>query len=146
MSRPTPEWIGKHHGVNIPPRVRLRVYDAHKGICYLCRLPIKPTETWQADHVTALINGGEHRERNLAPAHGHCHVAKSAKDVAGKAKVAAIRKKHLGITVEGPKIRSAPFQKTRKAARREQYAATKLPLPPRKRPLIQPKEATNDAS
>lgn len=136
MARPVAEWIGKHHGVNIPPRVRLRVYDAHKGICYLCRLPIKPGESWQADHVVALINGGEHREANLAPVHGHCHVAKTAKDTAEKAKVAARRKKHLGIAVEGPKIRSAPFPKTRKAARREQSASVKLPLPRRIRDVF----------
>jgi len=139
MSRPTKEWIGKHDGASIPPRVRLRVYDAHEGICYLCRLPIKPVESWQVDHKVALINGGSHRESNLAPVHSHCHVAKTAKDVAEKAKVAAIRKRHLGI-VDAPKLRGSPFPKTRKAARREQYAATKLPLP-RARPLFQPKEA-----
>lgn len=139
MARPTPEWIGKPHGVNIPPRVRLRVYDAHEGICYLCRLPIKPAESWQADHVVALINGGEHRETNLAPVHSHCHVGKTARDAAEKSKVAAVRKKHLGI-VDPPKLRGAPFQKSRKAARREQVAASKIGTPGPK-PLYAPKEA-----
>lgn len=143
MPRPTPEWIGAHHGVNIPPRVRLRVFDQHEGICYLCRLPIKPGETWQADHVVALINGGEHREANLAPAHSHCHVGKTARDAAEKSKTAAVRKKHLGI-VDPPRMQGQPFQKTRKAARRQEVADTKIALPAR-RSLFQPKE-TSDAT
>lgn len=111
MPRPTPEWSGKHHGVNIPPRVRLRVYDRDNGVCYLCRLPIKAGESWQADHIKALANGGEHRETNLAPVHSHCHVGKTARDVAEKSKVAKVRKKHLGIKPVKKQIRSAGFAK-----------------------------------
>ncbi len=104
MARPLSEWIGKHRGVNIPPRVRLRVFDRDAGICHLCKLPIKTGETWQADHVIALINGGEHRETNLAPAHSHCHVGKSAQDVKEKAKVAKVRGKHTGAVRPSSKL------------------------------------------
>lgn len=114
MARPVPEWIGKHDGVNIPPRVRLRVFDRENGICYLCRLPIKPGETWQADHVKALVNGGEHRESNLAPVHSHCHVGKSRKDVSEKAKTAKVRAKHVGAIRPKQSIRSSPFPKSDK--------------------------------
>lgn len=104
MARPVKEWIGKHHGVNIPPWVRLRVFDRDGGICHLCKLPIKTGETWQADHVVALINGGEHRETNLAPAHSHCHVGKSAQDLREKAKVAKVRGKHTGAVRPSSKL------------------------------------------
>lgn len=131
MVRPIPEWIGKHHGVNIPPRVRLRVFDAHGGICYLCRLPIKPAESWQVDHVTALVNGGEHREKNLAPAHSHCHVAKSALDVAEKAKVAKVRAKHVGAIRAKQTIQSRGFDKVARTPKpslppRQMYARGEL--------------------
>jgi len=127
MARPVVEWIGKHHGVNIPPRVRQRIYDRDGGVCHLCKLPIKPGETWQADHVIALINGGEHRETNLAPAHSHCHVSKSAKDVAEKSKVARVRQKHTGAKRPKQSIPSRPKPEKRPA---------KPSLPPR--PMFAP--------
>lgn len=126
MSRPVPEWIGKHHGVSIPPRIRQRIFDRDSGTCHLCKQPIKTGETWQADHVIALINGGEHRETNIAPAHGHCHVTKSARDVKEKAKVAKQRGKHIGSIRPKQSIRSAPFPQTEKSNR-----ASKPPLPPK---------------
>lgn len=146
MVRPTDEWFGATDATRAPARVRQRVFDREGGKCHICNQPIQaPGQKWDLDHVHALINGGENRETNLKPAHRKCHKDKTAADVAEKAKVAAIRKKHLGI-VDAPKLRGAPFPKTRKAARRELVAATKLPLPPRRSPLFQPKEATNDAS
>lgn len=108
MARPVKEWIGRHHGVNIPPRVRQRIYDRDGGICHICKVPIKPGETWQADHVIALINGGEHRETNLAPAHSHCHVGKTVLDVKQKAKIAKVRGKHTGAIRPKGRILSPP--------------------------------------
>lgn len=130
MSRPVPDWIGKHHGVNIPPRVRQRVFDRDGGICHLCKLPIKPGETWQADHVVALINGGEHSEANLAPAHGHCHVGKSARDVKEKAKTARVRQKHIGSVRPAGKIQGPGFAKSPKQPRIDKSALPPLPLSP----------------
>jgi 5-methylcytosine-specific restriction protein A len=127
MARPVPEWIGKHHGANIPPRVRQRVYDRDNGICHLCTLPIKTGETWQADHVQALINGGEHRESNLAPAHGHCHAGKSALDLKEKAKVAKIRGKHIGAIKPAGKLRGPAFPQSDKSPRIDKAA---LPVQP----------------
>lgn len=130
MARPCPEWIGKHDGVNIPPRVRQRIFDRDGGVCHLCKLPIKPGETWQADHVVALINGGEHRETNLAPAHSHCHVGKTVLDVKEKAKVAKVRGKHTGAIRPKQSIKSAPFAKSEKRPRIDKSALQPLPLPP----------------
>jgi len=130
MARPVPEWIGKHHGVNIPPRVRQRIYDRDNGICHLCKLAIKPGETWQADHVIALINGGEHREANLAPVHGHCHVGKTVLDVKEKAKIAKGRGKHTGAIRPKQSIKSAGFPSSPKHPRIDKSALPPLPLPP----------------
>lgn len=99
------EWIGKTDDSKAPPRVRQKVFDRDGGKCHLCGHAIKvPAETWDLDHVIALANGGENREANLAPAHKHCHLAKTGKDVAEKSKVAAIRQKHTGAKFAKSKL------------------------------------------
>lgn len=128
MARTPKEWIGKSDDAKIPPRVKQRVYDRENGSCHICKLPIKVGESWDADHVIALINGGEHREANLKPAHKHCHMEKTASDVAEKAKVAKKRQKHLGITRAKQTIKSRGFPTSPKAAKRQE----KTSLPPRR--------------
>lgn len=96
MSRSVKSWTGRTDDSKAPPRVRQRVYDAHGGVCHICKLPIKPGESWEADHVVAIINGGANAESNLAPAHSHCHLAKTRQDVKEKAKTAKVRGKHIG--------------------------------------------------
>jgi len=97
MARSTDEWVGKDDDAIPPPRVRLRIFDDHNGRCWICSCKIFAGNYWQADHKRALINGGENRESNLAPACRNCCCGKTAEDVAEKSKVASIRKKHLGI-------------------------------------------------
>ncbi len=97
MARKVPEWIGKTDDAKIPIRVRLRVFDAHGGICHISGRRILAGDSWDCDHICSLINGGEHRERNLAPALRDAHKTKTAEDVAEKSRVARKRKKHLGI-------------------------------------------------
>lgn len=58
---------------------------------------IMPGDAWDCDHVVALCNGGEHRETNLAPALRDKHRAKTAADVAERAKIDRLRKRHFGI-------------------------------------------------
>lgn len=97
MSRSTDEWIGKTDDAKIPPRVRLRVFERHGGICHISGRRIQAGEAWECDHIIALINGGEHRERNLAPALTAPHRSKTREDVAEKARTARKRQKYLGI-------------------------------------------------
>lgn len=97
MTRELPEWIAKHDDQAIPPRVRVRVFDRHDGRCHLTDRRIRAGEAWDCDHVIALVNGGEHRESNLAPALKAAHREKTAADVAEKAGVYRKRAKHLGI-------------------------------------------------
>lgn len=97
MSRAVDEWIGKTDDTAIPPRVKLRVFEAHGGICYLTQRKIMPGDDWDCDHVQALCNGGENRESNLAPAIRAAHRAKTISDVKKRAKADRVRKKHLGL-------------------------------------------------
>jgi 5-methylcytosine-specific restriction endonuclease McrA len=114
-ARSVPEWIGATPDTAIPPRVRLRVFEAHGGVCHISGRKIRAGEKWEADHVIALINGGENREANLAPALSDKHKAKTAADVRQKADVARKRQKHLGIKTEsGRKLQSRGFDKTRR--------------------------------
>lgn len=109
MAREVPEWIGKSDDQAIPPRVRLRVFERHGGICHLSGRKIMAGDKWQIDHVKALVNGGEHRESNFAPVLDAPHKAKTAEDVAEKSKVYRIRAKHLGLWPKGQNIQSRPF-------------------------------------
>lgn len=93
--RSVPEWIGSSPDAAIPPRVR--VFERHGGKCHITGRKIVPGDQWDCDHVTALVNGGEHRESNLAPALRSAHRQKTAEDVKIKAKTARLKKAHLGI-------------------------------------------------
>lgn len=97
MSRSLDEWIGKTPDTPIPPRVKVRVFEKHGGICYLSGRKITPADKWDCDHVKAIINGGENRERNLAPALKDKHKEKTKLDVAEKSKLYEKKKKHLGV-------------------------------------------------
>ncbi|SHG78432.1 hypothetical protein SAMN02745157_4824 [Kaistia soli DSM 19436] len=111
------EWIGATPDSPIPARVRARVFLAHGGVCHISGRKIAPGEAWDCDHVVALINGGENRESNLAPALRDKHREKTAGDVAIKSKVARIRAKHLGIYPKGKPIPGRGFQKRARTAR-----------------------------
>ncbi|WP_398480947.1 HNH endonuclease [Tardiphaga sp.] len=88
-----------------------RVFMAHEGVCHLAGRKIKPGEPWDCDHVIALINGGEHRESNLAPALRDKHREKTAEDVAEKSRVYRKAAKNIGIDLRSsPKIRSVGFR------------------------------------
>lgn len=114
MSRSTEEWIAKHDDQAIPPRVRLRVFERHGGICHLSGRKIMPGEAWDCDHFIALINGGEHRESNLRPALQKYHRIKTAEDVREKAVTARKRMANLGIKPKRKSIQSAGFRPSAK--------------------------------
>lgn len=128
QGRSVPEWIGKTPDSMPPERVRLRIVRRYGGLCYLTGRPIAGKK-WALDHVIALANGGENRESNLAPAlqEGDAHTAKTARDVATKAKIDRVAKRHYGIrSAPRRKIESRGFEKSEKARK------PKEPLPPSK--------------
>jgi 5-methylcytosine-specific restriction endonuclease McrA len=96
MPRSVTEWIATHADQAVPERVKVRVFDLYDGKCYLTGVKLRPGH-WEVEHIIALSCGGEHRERNLAPAAVKPHKAKSAKDMATKAKIYRQRKKDIGV-------------------------------------------------
>ncbi|MGO4196895.1 HNH endonuclease [Rhizobium sp. YAF28] len=111
MSRSVPEWIAKHDDQKVPDRVRQRVFDAHDGICHLTGRKIATGEAWELEHIHSLILGGQHRESNLAPALKEPHKAKTAMEMGVKAKIARVRKKHLGIKAGPSRLSNNRFKK-----------------------------------
>src|SRR6185437_3282840 len=85
MTRSVPEWIAKSDDAPIPPRVKFRIFERDRGRCHISGRLIRAGEAWDADHIVALCNGGEHRESNLAPALADKHREKTKTDVAEKA-------------------------------------------------------------
>ena len=128
MARTVTEWSGKNDDSMPPPRVLLRLFDRHNGVCHVCKRKIAAGEPWSPDHVIALVNGGKNVESNLAPVHREvCHPDKSRKDVKTKAKIARTRKKHVGIIAPKQEIKSAPFARSEKAARKAERAPKTQP-------------------
>jgi 5-methylcytosine-specific restriction protein A len=111
-ARSTQEWIGKTPDSRPPPRVLLRIFERYKGVCHWSSIVIRPGDNWDADHIIALINGGENRESNLAPIlRGKPHKEKTAKDVAEKAAVYRKRAKHLGLKPSKKTMQGRGFEK-----------------------------------
>jgi len=96
MPRKLPEWVGASPDSAVPPRVKQRVFVLHNGRCASCtrRLYYKK---WECDHIVAIINGGENREKNLQVLCPECHTGKTAGDVAEKVVVSRIKAKHIGV-------------------------------------------------
>jgi 5-methylcytosine-specific restriction endonuclease McrA len=97
MPRAVEEWVATHDDQAVPPRVRLRIFDRDGGFCRLTGRKIMAGDQWDLDHIIALSNGGQHRESNLAPVLRSAHREKTKQDVKIKAKIARVRKRHLGI-------------------------------------------------
>lgn len=98
MTRSVPEWIGASPDSPVPDRVKQRVFLYYGGRCHRTGVKIMPGQAWDTDHILALINGGENRERNLAPIlRGKVHKAKTAEEVKIKSKTARMRAKHIGL-------------------------------------------------
>jgi 5-methylcytosine-specific restriction protein A len=118
-NREVPEWVGKTPDTKIPDRVKLRIWPREKGTCHLSGRKIQPGDAYDFDHKVALCNGGTHSESNLFPALRDKHREKTAEDVAERAKIDRIRKKHLGLW-SGPqgnaKLQSRPFPQSRRVS------------------------------
>lgn len=95
--RSVPEWIGKTPDSKPPPHVRMRVFAAYDGRCYLSKRKIMPGDLWDLDHIKSLGNEGENRESNLAPALKDKHREKTARDIGEQRKIESIKAKHFGL-------------------------------------------------
>lgn len=108
--RTVPEWIASNPDAKIPPRVKLRIFERDKGRCHLSGRLIRAGEAWDAEHIVALCNGGEHRESNLAPALRDKHQEKTRADVAEKSRNYRKRAKHIGVFAPRKKMQGRKFQ------------------------------------
>jgi 5-methylcytosine-specific restriction protein A len=91
------EWIGTSDDQAVPPRVELRIFQKHNGICPICTHQLRPGQ-WDCDHIVALCNGGQHRENNLQPVcRAPCHRNKTKADRRIKAKADRSGKLAAGI-------------------------------------------------
>ena len=95
--REVEEWIGATPDTPVPDRVKLRVFARYEGRCYLSKVKIRPGMAWDVEHLIPIANGGQNRERNLAPALKDPHKVKSADDAKDKAHVDRMRRNHLGL-------------------------------------------------
>lgn len=81
--------------MNAKPRrntlLRKRVFERDQGFCAKCGAY---DSHWEADHVTALWEGGKDTLENLQTLCRHCHMAKTIKDVPVRAKTDRLRDRH----------------------------------------------------
>jgi 5-methylcytosine-specific restriction protein A len=102
----------------------LRRWEAHKGICVNCKMPIDAArEDWFIEHIRALELGGEDTDENTGPAHTACKKDKDAAD--HKAAAKAKRQKQQLLGIKDPNRKKIP-QPPRAPKR-----PSKPPLPPR---------------
>ena len=82
---------------------RLRIWEAHRGVCCLCGTKIDGVrEAWTVEHLRALGLGGEDTDANCAPAHDRCRRVKDRQDVALIAKAKRVKAKHIGAKPRRP--------------------------------------------
>lgn len=101
----------------LTPRQRLALFEAHKGLCCICGLPIDYAKGFVDEHIRPLGLAGSNDLSNRGPAHIHCAAVKTEGDLTAIAKAKRMKGKALGIR-PAPKrlIVSAPFPKSGKRA------------------------------
>lgn len=112
----------------LTPTQRLKLFEDHKGICYICGLKINGK--FVDEHIRPLALGGSNDLSNRRPVHVACAAAKTngpQGDLATAAKAKRSKMAALGIVKDKPKIQSRGFIKYEKPERIE-----KTPLPPRR--------------
>lgn len=100
---------------------RARIFLAHDGVCWLCKLKIGADEPYDIDHQVSRELGGSDEDDNLAPAHKDCHKAKTKADVKAIAKSNRIRRNLDPETRRKSKrpIVSRPFPKQSRGWRKK---------------------------
>jgi len=90
--------VGTTRRKAMSPARRLRIWEAHGGICILCEAKIDGVrEKWIIEHKRALVLGGADDDDNCGPAHETCRRVKDKVDVADGAQAKRRKARHLGI-------------------------------------------------
>lgn len=83
--------------VRITTKMRVQIFERHKGICHLCNVKVIPGEDWDVSHEIPLEAGGKDDSSNWYVAHRKCHRIHTAKiDMPLIAKVKRVKARHLG--------------------------------------------------
>lgn len=110
------------------PKQRLAMFEAHKGICVICKTKIT-NRKWIDEHIRALGLGGSNDLSNRGPAHIECAEAKTNGPEGDNARIAkAKRQKTQKFIGREPsrKIPSRPFPS------KKEGIGDRDPLPPRR--------------
>lgn len=112
MARSVPEWIADHGDQAIPRLVKARIWQRCDGRCARSGRKLRAGDEAAFDHITPLIDGGEHRESNLQLLSVEAHKEKTADEAAQRKKERRLHAKHHGYF---PKtkfpLKSRKFQK-----------------------------------
>lgn len=99
------------------PKRRLEVWEARKGICYLCGKKVMAGEPWDVEHRLAYALSEDDTLSNLEVAHREgCHKAKTAKDagIIAKADRQGMKTGQQARRARnGPTMKSGPFPKSK---------------------------------
>ncbi len=109
----------------LSPTARLKLFEKHKGICFVCSQKI--TGKFVVEHIRPLALGGSNEDSNLAPVHLLCSDHKTfgkEGDLARAARAKRQKMAALSIGKDSPKIPSRGFQK---AERPKRFIKTSLP-------------------
>lgn len=110
---------------------RLKMFEAHKGLCCLCGLKITTTK-WIDEHIRPLAQGGSNDLANRGPAHVKCAEAKTNGKTGDNAASARAKRKKTAAVVgkdrKGPPIQSAGFQPAQKQAKATKPIEKKTPV------------------
>lgn len=92
------EDVGTTKRKAMSPSRRLRIFEAHSGLCCHCGGKIDGVrEQWIVEHIIALGLSGPDEDSNCAPAHETCRRVKDKDDVARISKAKRVKQKNLGI-------------------------------------------------
>lgn len=97
MTRYVPQWEGKDDDTEIPPRVKVRIFDRYGGRCNVCGRAIWGRLLPRYDHITALVNGGRNAEANIQLLCTECHDSKTKSDVAEKSIIYTKRARRMKL-------------------------------------------------
>lgn len=105
--------VATTHRRAMSPTRRLRIWEAHKGVCILCSRPIDGArEKWIVEHKRALALGGADDDANCGPAHEACADEKTLRQDM-PAIVKAKRQKMKALGIRTPSKLSHPTLKRR---------------------------------